>query len=69
MANYRIKSNVPDKLVPYFLSKDKVYQGGMENDSWLLEIFVDDEGEAVLIDTKKSVLFHPYKGNPLEEVN
>lgn len=69
MASYRIKANVPNNLIPYFLSKDKVYEGDMKHNSWLLEIFEDDEGETVLIDTQKSALFYPYKGNPLEEVN
>lgn len=69
MAKYRIKADVPDKCVPCFLTKGKVYSGDLPDSDGMIMIYQDDEHEKVFIRTQgSSMMFFPYIGNPLEEV-
>ncbi len=67
MAKYRIKADVPDNCVPFFLTKGKIYTG-TSSDRYQMTELIDDEGDVVTICHSGGLMFHPYSGNPLEEV-
>lgn len=69
VVKYKVSEGVPNQCVPGYLTKGKIYRGIPLPLRHLIKILEDDEGDELLIATKSSRQFYPYKGNPLEEVN